>query len=85
LLSQTDHLLLMVRLVRRRVADLWHMAAAGVDTKLADWAGLYQLPGELGSLASDAALSSDALREQLGRIPAGAPRSPTTQSSRDRV
>jgi hypothetical protein len=31
LLSQTDHLLLMVR---RRVADLCHIAAAGVDAKL---------------------------------------------------
>jgi hypothetical protein len=63
LLTQTDHLLLMVR---RRVADLWRIAAAGVDAKLADWARLYQeLLGELGSLASDAALSSDALREQL--------------------
>jgi hypothetical protein len=63
LLTQTDHLLLMVR---RRVADLWRIAAAGVDAKLADWARLYQeLLGELGSLASDAALSSHALREQL--------------------
>jgi hypothetical protein len=60
---KTDHLLLMVR---RRVADLWRIAAVGVDAKLADWARLYQeLLGELGSLASDAALSSDALREQL--------------------
>jgi hypothetical protein len=49
----------------RRVADLWRIAAAGVDAKLADWADLYQLLGELGSLASDAALSSGALREQL--------------------
>jgi hypothetical protein len=63
LMIQTDHLLLMVR---RRVADLWRMAAAGVDAKLADWSLLYQeLLGELGSLASDAALSNDALREQL--------------------
>jgi hypothetical protein len=63
LLTQTDHLLLMMR---RRVADLWRIAAAGVDAKLADWARLYQeLLSELGSLASDAALSSDALREQL--------------------
>ena len=63
LLTQTDHLLLMVR---RRVADLWRIAAAGVDAKLADWGRLYQeLLGELGSLASNAALSSDALREQL--------------------
>jgi hypothetical protein len=38
LLTQTDHLLLMVR---RRVADLWRLAAAGVDAKLADWARLY--------------------------------------------
>jgi hypothetical protein len=38
LLTQTDHLLLMVR---RRVADLWRIAAAGVDAKLADWARLY--------------------------------------------
>ena len=61
--TQTDHLLLMVR---RRVADLWRIAAAGVDAKLADWARLHQeLLGELGSLASDAALSSEALREQL--------------------
>jgi hypothetical protein len=35
LLTTTDHLLLMVR---RRVADLWGTAAAGVDAKLADWA-----------------------------------------------
>jgi hypothetical protein len=34
LLTQTDPLLLMVR---RRVADLWRIAAAGVDAKLADW------------------------------------------------
>jgi len=25
-------------MVRRRVADLWGTAAAGVDAKLADWA-----------------------------------------------
>jgi len=63
LLTQTDHLLLMVR---RRVADLWRIAAVGVDAKLADWARLYQeLLGELGSLAGDTELSSDALREQL--------------------
>jgi hypothetical protein len=61
--TQTDHPLLMVR---RRVADLWRIAAAGVDAKLADWARLHQeLLGELGSLASDAALSSDAVRGQL--------------------
>jgi hypothetical protein len=66
LLTQTDHLLLMVR---RRVADLWRVAAAGVDAKLADWAPLYQeLLGELGLLASDAELSSDALREQLAAL-----------------
>ena len=63
LLTQTDHLLLMVR---RRAADLWRVAAAGVDAKLADVARLYQeLLGELGSLAGDTALSSEALREQL--------------------
>src|ERR1700722_4369046 len=32
LLTQTDHLLLMVR---RRVADLWRIAAVGIDVKLA--------------------------------------------------
>jgi len=63
LLTQTDHLLLMVR---RRVADLWRTTAGGVDAKLSDSARLYQeLLGELGSLAGDPELSSDALREQL--------------------
>jgi hypothetical protein len=63
LLLSTDHLLLMVR---RRVADLWRSAAVGVDAQLTDWARLYQeLLGELGSLAGDSELSSDALRERL--------------------
>jgi TnpA family transposase len=63
LLTTTDHLLLMVR---RRVADLGGTAAAGVDAKLADWARLYQqLLDELGSLAANPSLSSDAVRGQL--------------------
>jgi hypothetical protein len=63
LLTTTDQLLLMVR---RRVADLWRTVAVGVDAKLADWARLYQeLLGELGSLAGNPSLSSEAMREQL--------------------
>ncbi len=63
LLVSTDRLLLMVR---RRVADLWRIAAAGVDAKLTDCARLYQeLLGELARLASDPGVSSETMREQL--------------------
>ena len=63
LLVSTDRLLLMVR---RRVADLWRMAAVGVDAKLTDWARLYQeLLGELARLVSDSEVSNEAMREQL--------------------
>ena len=63
LLVSTDRLLLMVR---RRVADLWRIAAVGVDVKLTDWARLYQeLLGELARLVSDPGVSSETMREQL--------------------
>jgi TnpA family transposase len=63
LLASTDHLLLMVR---RRVAELWRLASVGVDAQLTDWARLYRdLLGQLGTLATDRALSSEALREHL--------------------
>lgn len=63
LLATTDHLLLMVR---RRVADLWRTVAVEVDARWSDWARLYQeLLGELGSLAANPSLSSEAMREQL--------------------
>ncbi len=63
LLVSTDRLLLMVR---RRVADLWRIAAVGVDAKLTDWARLYQeLLGELARLVSDPGVSSETMREQL--------------------
>ena len=67
LLTTTDHLLLMVR---RRVVDLWRTVAVGVDAKLTDWARLYQeLLGELGSLASNSSLSSEAMRGHLLALP----------------
>jgi hypothetical protein len=63
LLATTDHLLLMVR---RRVAELWRLAGIGVDAELTDWARLYRdLFGEVGALAIDRDLSSEALREHL--------------------
>ena len=63
LLTTTDHLLLMVR---RRVADLWRTVAVEVDAKWSDWARLYQeLLGDLGSLASNPSLSSEAIRDRL--------------------
>ena len=53
-------------MVRRRVAELWRLASVGVDAQLTDWARLYRdLPGQLGTLATDRALSSEALREHL--------------------
>jgi hypothetical protein len=59
----TDHLLFMVR---RRVAELWRLAGLGVEAALTDWVRMYQdLLVELGTLATDRDLSSDALREQL--------------------
>src|SRR5260221_753332 len=63
LLATTDHLLFMVR---RRVAELWRLAGLGVEAALTDWVRMYQdLLVELGTLATDRDLSSDALREQL--------------------
>jgi TnpA family transposase len=63
LLATTDHLLFMVR---RRVAELWRLAGLVVEAALTDWVRMYQdLLVELGTLATDRDLSSDALREQL--------------------
>jgi TnpA family transposase len=63
LLATTDHLLLMVR---RRVAELWRFAGVGIDAELTDWARLYRdLLGEVGALAADRDLSSEALRDHL--------------------
>ncbi len=53
-------------MVRRRVAELWRLAGLGVEAALTDWVRMYQdLLVELGTLATDRDLSSDALREQL--------------------
>ena len=63
LLRTTDHLLLMVR---RQVADLWRVAAEGIDANLTELTQRYQqLLGEVGTLATNADLSGEQIREQL--------------------
>jgi hypothetical protein len=52
--------------VRRRVAELWRLAGAGVDAELTNCARLYRhLLGEVGALVIDRDLSSTAPREHL--------------------
>ena len=62
LLTATDQLILMVQ---RRIADLWHHAAAGVTGTL-NWANLYQtLLDELASLSAQGAVPDAELRTRL--------------------
>jgi TnpA family transposase len=63
LLRTTDHLLLMVR---RQVADIWSVAAEGIAANLTELAQRYQqLLGEVGTLATNAELSGEQIRERL--------------------
>ncbi len=66
LLVTTDQLLLMVR---RRVAELWRMAGAGLESPTTDWAKLYQdLVRDLGRLAVTPEVDVSALQTELRRI-----------------